>query len=456
MSEENNQPEKDLNEEPTETRSNENTNFDFERMDKDVQEFRQAIRSRENPASETEEEDEYTDQVPPHFTPMRRRRRPNRPSPEPVVNDREKVTQLLEKATPNLDLFLLAFISGIIMGIGYLLDSNTILMFGIFMTPFLGPWIGLTLSSMIGEIKLFKLTAGGLFTSLFIAFTASAIVGFIARLMDPVGTTIQVYYHSHLYLSDLFMVVVGTILLALRFVQSKTQPIIPSLMLSYGIFLPLSVSGYGLGFGAIDLFINGILVFFIHLAVSLVIAFVLMLYLGFKPRVVNEYFLPGSLILISVIILFTFNGLSQSMPAQAQEPTPTVVKSSTPNPVAISDLATETPVLLPTPTVIPTQTETTTPKPTSLPPTLPPQTENTGVYGKIMAYGSDGIIIRKTPDGAGITTIENDHTVELLPDDPVLVDGQEWVHVLVIRQTDTLDGWVDKAYIIFGTPTFTP
>lgn len=431
--------------------------FDFERMDKDVEEFHRAIRSRENPSRLPEEKDEYTNQVPAHFTPTRRKRRPNRENNTFDPTAEEKVSSILERSTPNLDLFVLAFLSGLILGFGYVLDSNAVLMFGIFMTPFLGPWIGFSLSSMIGEMKLFRLAAGGVATSLLFNFTAAAVVGLISRFITPAGTN-QVYYHSHLWWPDLFMVVIGTIILTLRFIQTDTQPIIPSLMLSYGIFLPLSVSAFGLGSGMYDLFVNGILVFLVHIAISLIIALGLLIYLGFRPKSINEAFVPGSIALVSVIVLFAVSGLS-SVPS-IQTPLPTAIPeiSVTPNPVSISNLPTETPVMLPTPTIQPTKTNSPILLASPIPPTLPPGSavNNTGIFGKIHAFSSNGVVIKKTPDGPGITTIENDHTVELLPDDPVIIDGEEWVHVLVIGQTESIDGWVNKSYIIFGTPTFTP
>lgn len=437
--------------------SSDQASFDFERMDKDVEEFHRAIRSRENPSRFSEEKDEYTDQVPAHFTPTRRKRRPNRESNTFDPSSEAKVSSILDKATPNLDLFVLAFLSGIILGFGYVIDSNAVLMFGIFMTPFLGPWIGLALSSMIGEMKLLRLTAGGVATSLLFNFTAAALVGLISRFVTPAGTN-QVYYHSHLWWPDLFMVVIGTIILTLRFIQTDTQPIIPSLMLSYGIFLPLSVSAFGLGAGMYNLFVDGLLVFLVHIAISLIIALGLLIYLGFRPKSVNEAFIPGSITLVSVIVLFTISGFGSASTIQTPLPTATPELSATPNSIAISNLPTETPVLLPTPTIQVTSTNTPKPLATTAPPTLPPDNavENTGIFGKIHAFSSNGVVIKNTPDGPGITTIENDHTVELLPDDPVIIDGEEWVHVLVIGQTESIDGWVNKSYIIFGTPTFTP
>jgi len=434
--------------------------FDFDRMDKDVEEFRREIRSREKPPGLFgEEADEYTDQVPAYFTPIRRRRKQTNHQAEPNLSFSEKVTALLEKATPNLDWFVLSIMSGLILSMGYILDSNALLMLGIFMTPFLGPWIGILISSMINEIKLLKLTSGGFSVGLFLTFTSAAILGVIARFVTPVGSN-QVYYHSHLWWPDLFMVVIGTILLTLRFVQSDTQPIIPSLMLAYGFYLPLSVSGYGLGFGAQDLFVDGLLVFAIHLSISLIITVGLLVYLGFKPRTLNEGLLPASLFLVSLVLLFLINEINQSASSQAIPTSPPVMATSSPAPENVVTSVTQTSLPLPSPTSIPTITKTIPPELTITPaPTLPTDIilpENSGIFGKILAFGSTGVVIRKSPDGPGITSIENDHVVELLPDEPVIIDGQEWVHVLVIGQTQTIDGWVVKAYIVFGTPTFTP
>jgi hypothetical protein len=428
------------------------SDFDFDRMDKDVEEFREKIKSI-NPDINSDQPDEFND-FSAGYTPLRRRRRAIRSNDSTQQRDiGDQLSSILERSTPNLDFFLLSILCGLIIGIGYAIDSNAILMFGIFVSPFLGPWVGALLSSTIGELRYFKQTIGGFFTSILMTLITSVLVGGVSRFFAS-NNHIHAYYHSHLWWPDILLMVVGTIILILRFVQSDVRPIIPSLMVSYAFYLPVSVAGFGLGAGIDGLWPAGLFVFFVHLAISLLISLVMFFYLGVRPNSVNGFAITGGLILVSVIILVLFGGFggkiqgntSANVAAVLPETATAIVPSETP-------FATKTtaPIASNTP-MIATFTA------TAVPPTLTPI--NTGVpasvIGKIMSMESNGVVVRISPGGVAVTTVLNNYPVRILSDPPVIDENGEWVHVIIIDQLKEIEGWILSKYIITATPDFAP
>ena len=433
--------------------------FDFERMDKDVEEFRKKIQSI-NPEIRSGQHDELTD-FSTDFTPIRRRRRQVRQN-EPDVDILENLGAILDRTSPNIDFYLLSVLSGIMIGIGYMIDSNAILMFGIFVTPFLGPVVGSILSGIIGDQNNLKQTSGAFVTGLFLTLVSASIVGGISRFF-PANNAIQAYYHSHLWWPDFFLIVVGTIILIIRFVQSETRPIIPGLMVAYALYLPIGVAGFGLGSGLPDLWPQGMFVFLVHLSISILIAFAIFFYLGVRPNNKLGLVFSAVLILVSLFILGYFGGIGNILRGDNTLATPTATATPTTEPQAVAVLDPSQTPLPPTQTSIPPTSTlvataiTGTPQPIdSLALTGLPASRT----GTIFVRQDTGVVIRVSPSGSAITSINNDRMVEILDDQPVVNEEGTWLHVRVIPEiTDKfteLEGWVLSSYIITGTPSFTP
>ncbi len=201
------------------------------------------------------------------------------------------------------------------------------------------------------------------------------------------------------------------------------------------------------------------LVFLIHLALSLMVSLMVFFYMGFRPLETRGYALAGGVVIVSLAVVAGFAGLGSLLNARISQPaaTPSAlpVKTITPLP---SPVPRETP--LPTWTVAPapvkpTATQAPPPTPTvgvaaSSPTLLPPP-----VYGKVQSMG-DGAVIRTSPAGAAITTIQNGYLVEILGDAPSVVAGATWVHVIVKTPARDIDGWMLLNLISTSTPSGSP
>jgi len=388
----------------------------------------------------------------------RRRRRGNRILQRPEASELgEKLESIARRSAPTIDFFIFAFLSGCILAVGYILNAPAILLLGIIVAPLMAPWIGAMLAASTGETRFLGQTIGALLTVIVMVFLIGALGGFASRLFQPMDST-QALLHARLWWYDLLLLILGTTVLVVSFIQSEEKPILASLMVAYEFFLPVSAAGFGLGSGVEGLWPQAVVVFFIHLAISLIISLMVFFYMGFRPVEASGYIVTTAVIVVSLAFVGGFFGLGTllSVRSEVVEPTPTHSPAPTqtflPSPsLPPTKLATITP-LPPTepPTVTPAPTETTVP---GLNPTLLP----TPIYGRVQASANgDGAVIRTEPGGSAITTVQNGYLVEFLPVDPVVLNGETWVNVLIRTPSRDIEGWVLLQLIVTATPSGSP
>jgi uncharacterized membrane protein len=376
----------------------------------------------------------------------RRARQPliARPSEEEVP---DRLESMASRAIPTFDFFVFALIAGSLMGIGYLLNAPAILLLAIVLAPFPAPWVGVSLAAATGESRFFGQTLGGFFTAILIIFITGLLSGLASRIFMPLVLD-QAYLHARLWWPDLLLVAIATISLLILFIQNDDKPVLPGLILNYSLLLPIGAAGFGLGNGTPGMWPQALAIFLVHLALSIVLALAIFYYMGFRPLESIGYAWGAGVILVSLMVVVGFAGLGTLVPV----PQPTQAAPS-----ATPTLAPATPSLAPviaassTPTPVPPSA---TPAP-SLTPTasITPIVIPTTAYGRIQSRADgDGATIRTSPGGSAITTILNGYVVEILPDEPVTLDGNVWIKVKVTTSTRVIEGWVLQSLVVTPTP----
>lgn len=393
-----------------------------------------------------------------------RRRRAQRRAYFPTDEGERAVlfTHLAKRAYPSYELFIFALVAGAIMGLGYFLDSQSLLIFGVLVAPLLTPWIGISLGIVAGAGRLFAQTLFALLISALLFFINGAIAGYATRIFPQPRTFNEAFLHSRLWAPDFFVLAIGAILITLSFVRSEQRPYLPSALVAYEFFLPLAAAGFGLGSGVDGLGLPGIMVFLVHFAWATLICILTLFFLRFYPTSLGGFSFTG-LILIALIAwlgtstgvldwLEIRTGLSTPEPAATSQATPnlpiipTITFTSTPEPVtAIIGVPTltpsRTPTLRPTITIPPTQT-----------PTSTVTAEPTPIVGLIKAAEGGGAFIREKPAGQGIIILPNGWTVTVVPNDIEEVNGVVWVHVIANINDDRVDGWIIQSLLVTATP----
>ena len=382
--------------------------------------------------------------------------------PGGVEGRSEYLQALVQRAYPSYEFFIFSALSGAILGLGYLLDSQAILVFGILMAPLMSPLVGLTLATVSGAANYFAKALGAFFIGSLLVSLTGALAGFAARLWLPLTLT-QTFVHSRLWWADLVVLALGAILLAASFVRSEKKPFLPSVMVAYELFLPLNAAAFGLASGVGDVFPQGLFVFAAHLAWALLFGALTLFFLGFRPLKFSRWLfslLVVAILLVALVALLMPETNPDSTSGSQPTSTPVAEVIGTQTEVnAAAILATETPVpaasstkkpvstatlgLLPTPgnTIEPTLTATATPTP-----------EPTPLYALIASSSGGGAFMRREPGGPVILTLENDELVQALTA-PLDYEGVSWVQVKVVRGTESFEGWIIQSVLKTATPS---
>ena len=380
------------------------------------------------------------------------------------------VAALAKRAYPSYELFIYSLVCGAVLGVGYILDSYGVLVLGILFAPLMAPWVGLVLSIISGTPRLFVQTLAGLLVSALLIFGASALAGLASRLILP-HTFNAAFTLSRLWWPDLIVMALGAILLTVSFVRSESKPYLPSVLVAYELFMPLSASAFGVGNGIGDLWPHGVLVFVVHLAWATIFGLITLAILRFRPLSGAGYIFALGGFATVILTVFWLTDLSNSR-SVGSLPEPTLPAAT----LTLAPLPSETPsppappsatsvVLRPTetkstPEETPTATdESVTPVPLTLDVTLPvtetrtstPAPEPTPIYAVIRSREGGGAYIRKEPGGNVLATLDNGAIVQILPDTQDY-NGVLWIHVVATRNDIRVEGWIIQTVLETATP----
>ncbi|MBK9925958.1 MAG: DUF389 domain-containing protein [Anaerolineales bacterium] len=374
-------------------------------------------------------------------------------------------THLAKRAFPSYELFIFALVAGVILGLGYFLNSQGLLFFGILVAPLLTPWIGISLAIVAGAGRLFVQTILAFIVSSVLIFLSGILAGFATRVFPQPLTFNEAFLHSRLWWPDLCILAIGAVLITLSFVRSEQRPYLPSALVAYELFLPLCAAGFGLGSGVSELWPQGALVFLVHFAWATLFCIFTLFFLRFYPTSLSGFSFTGLalIVLIAWLAITTGavdwiriqTGLSTPKPDPTLQTTPTlplvptITPTITPQPVtAVIGVSTLTP------------SQTTTPNPratkTSLTPAKSPTStitaEPTPIIALIKAAEGGGAFIREKPSGKVLVTLGNGSTVTIIPNDLQEVNRVVWVHVFVTVNDTRVDGWMIQSVLVTATP----
>jgi hypothetical protein len=411
----------------------------------------------ENPKPEepTPSEESFPEEpiLPEGFTPIgdlshlpRARRRRARRTLVPLAADERAalLDDLARRAFPSFEFFLFAFLCGVILGAAYLLNAPALLLLGILLAPLLTPWVGLMLAVVTGSWRFFFLTLGVLLVAGVLVFLTGALAGLAGRLWENLPFN-YARIHAQLWWPDLLVAALGAALLAISFIRSEQKPVLASVMLAYGLFLPISAAGIGLGIGrdisGVTLWPNGLLVSLVHLTLAMLVGGIVLVVMHFKPVKVSGYILPIFIGLLCVVALVILTGLVTLIRDGI-----TAVRHVAPTPTILV-LPSATPLIVQTSTTIPTSR----PSATN---TLTPTPQPTPVFAMITASTGGGALLRTEPgsgSGTVIMVLTNGIIVQVLPETQTILTST-WVRI----RFNNVEGWVLQSVLTPITQTPIP
>jgi uncharacterized membrane protein len=386
--------------------------------------------------------EEFDPQEIDRLSPARRRRARRRLLNTLDADERASyIETIARRASPSFDFFLFSLLSGAILGVALLIDSPYLILLGVLLAPLMTPVVGISVGTILGAPRQFGRSLGGLAVGSFLVLLVGALAGFAARIWLPLEL-LQARLASQLAWPPFIVIGIGAVLTAATMVREKYNPAIPSVSLAYGLYLPLSAAGFGLGSGEPFLWPDGVVVYAVHLSWAAILGAITLGVMGFRPQSIFGYSLGGAVALLAVILIIAFGGAGAAVTGQIALPTAVPTNTSIPTPTQTGTATSAPPSGTPTPssTVSPT---------TSLTPTIS-QTP-TPVQAIVQAQeGFTGVVLRDAPNGTILLSLLNGTLVQYLPDEPVNLNGAIWVKVVDL-ETGT-EGWILESLLVTATP----
>ncbi len=307
---------------------------------------------------------EQTPDDPEQLPPARRRRAHRTLLPQKDSEREEFLDSLGHRVSPSFDFFFFSLIAAVVISLGVMLDSPSLLVLGALLAPLMAPLVGLSLGSVTGSMRFFTRSLVGLLIASGIVFIVGFITGLAAWMLLPQPIElIQPYFHARLNWTSFLALTLGAVLTTLWLVRNRRGSAVASVAISYELFVPLTVAGFGLGAGLDHLWPDGLVVFTIYLAWAALLSAVTLLILGFRPLTIFGYTLGGAMLLLGILVVIGLSGAGVAWGGQVALPTP--IPSLTPTLTqTLTPSATPTVSLTPVP---PTQTSTSTVTPSFTP-----------------------------------------------------------------------------------------
>ena len=396
-----------------------------------------------------------------NLPPARRRRQRRMIVPPEASEQAELLSELAYRTVPSFDFYLFSLLTGLTLGAGLLFNSPALVILAVLLAPFMAPIVGISLGTITGSMRFVLQSLGSLGTGSLIVFLSGALAGWAVHLL-PAQVFQQAAYHTHFTWLDLLVVVVGSGLTTYLTVQSKNQrPLVASVAIAYGIYLPVGVAGFGLSSGIDGLWPAGLVLFFVHLVWSVLTGTLVFYFLGLRPLKTSGYLLGAVYAALGIAsILFIYQpeyalpaSINPAAGANALTPVGITAGKETqqpeavlsPSPLAATVTSTITQTLMPSPTRSPVPSQT---------PTLTITPVPTPFFARVSAESGNGALIREDPnfDAPVIQSLLNGTLVEILVDIPSPSETN-WVHV---RIPNGKEGWMVRDLLRTATVEPTP
>lgn len=376
----------------------------------------------------------------------RQRRKQRSLLPESQSERRFWLEALAHQLTPSYDFYLSSLLAGFILAAALLVQSRALMFLGILLAPYLGPVIGIALSTATGSARFLFKSILSLLTAALFFFGLGALAGALMPIVLPDSVS-PVTEWNQLQLVNFLVVGVGAGLSVYRLARSpRHKPLITSAAIAYGLFPPVAVAGFSLtAFPGSD-WIVPLTTGGIHLVWAIMICIVMFILLGLPPRTLSGYMLTALIIGLlvapfmspygsrSLVLMVTPTRMVPVMTATSAPTTALVIPTSTTTPRPIPT-ATFTSTIPLTPSLTPTQTITPIPTP---------------ILARISAPTGGGAYLRDQPDGKILSSILNGNLIEVISE-PVY--GRNSVIWVQIRTADGFVGWIVQGLLATATPS---
>jgi len=356
---------------------------------------------------------------------------------------------LLNLTGPTLEFFLLALLGAVASGAALYFNEPVLLILALALLPFNAPIFNLALLPASRKLGPALKSLISLIAPVVLSFGAGLVVGGLAPQADPAQLLLDAFNAP--YWPSLAAVAGSAAFCGLVLLRQDRLPRLAGAILSYEIFLPLTVAGFGLFSGAAGFWPGALLTALVHLGLAIVAATLTFVLVGFAPKTLSGWAL--GLIPLALTLVFLIAALLSAgqivLPWAPQPASPaasaTPALTETEKASGLTESA-ETP-LVPTATLQPMASPSPTPRPSATASPTPSLTP-TVIVGIVVS--ERGAVVREEPSTSAliVTYVYDGDAVSLIGE--YLNGNSLWYQV----QTATGEiGWMLGSLLETPVPT---
>jgi uncharacterized hydrophobic protein (TIGR00271 family) len=186
---------------------------------------------------------------------------------------------------PRGSFFLLVALSALIAAFGLVMNSAAVIIGAMLVAPLMTPILGLGLSLVRGDTRLFKLALRSEVAGVAIVIVASAMLGTALPYFD---VTPEMLSRTHPNLFDFLVAVFAGLAGAYALVDEKLSPVLPGVAISTAIVPPLANTGLSLSLGAFEGAWGSFLLFFTNFLCILLVSSAVFFLAGMAKAIQNR------------------------------------------------------------------------------------------------------------------------------------------------------------------------
>jgi len=202
------------------------------------------------------------------------------------INHIAVIKDIYNEVEISVGYFLVLSIANLIALSGLLTNSAPVIIGAMLISPLMGPILSFGFAFITGEEVIMKKALRKIATSVILTIIIAALASFVSPLKD---VTSEIISRTRPNLYDLNIAFLSGIAGAVALCTKKNYlTIVPGVAIATAVIPPLSVTGYGIGVGSMNIAFGGFFLFFTNF-VAIIIATCAVFYMyGFKPSILNE------------------------------------------------------------------------------------------------------------------------------------------------------------------------
>ena len=191
---------------------------------------------------------------------------------------KNSLDEIIEGATPDTSFYMLLILSTVIVTMGLLLGSASVVIGGMLVAPLLSPLLSLAMGFVMADFQLIRQSTKIIVASILVVLVIALLMGLLAINVEENEEIMQRINPS---LGYLLVAISAGVAAAFAQVRPKLSEALPGIAVSIALLPPLCVSSLGIVLGKMEVFTGSLGLFVLNLFGIIVASIIIFGLMGF-------------------------------------------------------------------------------------------------------------------------------------------------------------------------------